>query len=190
MTDERDALLAFLAEQRAAVRRAAHGLTDVQAAATPSASDLSVGALVKHLVLVEDTWMRLLRGEVHELLDEPTFGMEPGDTLDGLLADYDAAARRTEETVSGLSDLGRPVDITAMSPLLPAGTSRSARWVLFHLVEETARHAGHADVIRESLDGSSALDLVSATGAPLMPEYPELTVDSVRSGTVDRSRGE
>ncbi|MCP2259204.1 Protein of unknown function (DUF664) [Streptoalloteichus tenebrarius] len=184
VTDERDALLAFLAEQRAALRRAVHGLTDAQAAATPSASGLSLGALVKHAGQVESTWMDLVAGEEVRLPDErDAFRMTPDETLDRLLADYAAAAERTDAVVAAEPDLGRRVDLTPMSPLLPAGAGRTVRWVVFHLVEETARHAGHADVIRESLDGASALDLVSAVGAPLIPEYPHLTMGSVASRT-------
>jgi hypothetical protein len=69
--------------------------------------------------------------------------------------------------VGELPDLEQPIELPRFRPLLPAGATRSARWILFHLIEETARHAGHADIIRESLDGATAVELVTAAGDPL-----------------------
>ncbi|MDO5712168.1 MAG: DUF664 domain-containing protein, partial [Micrococcales bacterium] len=79
---------------------------------------------------------------------------------------YQLIAERTEVIVAAVDDLGTPVSISCLNPRMPTGLVRSVRWVLLHVIEETARHAGHADIIRESLDGATALDLVVASGTP------------------------
>lgn len=82
--------------------------------------------------------------------------MLPGDTVADLLADYDEAARATDEIVTTVEDLD------ASHPLPPApwfapGARRSNRRVFLHLIAETAQHAGHADIIRETLDGAKTM---------------------------------
>ena len=155
VTDERDGLLAFLAEQRDGVANALRGLTDEQAASMPSASELSLGALVKHLTTCERRWVVVsIAGrddpELWPVEDwSAEFQLTADDTVESLLAGYAEVARETEEIVAGVPDLGAPaVD--------DPDFQRSIRWVLLHLIEETARHAGHADIIRESIDGSDA----------------------------------
>jgi uncharacterized damage-inducible protein DinB len=155
VTDERDALLAFLAKQRDGVANALRGLTDEQAARAPSASELSLGALVKHLTTCERRWVvvRVAGRDDPELWPvkdwNAEFQLTADDTVESLLAGYAEVAKQTEEIVAGVPDLGAPaVDDPEFT--------RSIRWVLFHLIEETGRHAGHADIIRESLDGAHA----------------------------------
>ncbi|NYE49758.1 uncharacterized protein (TIGR03083 family) [Spinactinospora alkalitolerans] len=168
-TDERGGLLAFLAEQRAGLRRTVHGLTDEQAASRPSASELTLGGLVKHAARTERWWMSVVlagRPDPHPAAPETRgsdFRMEEGETVADLLAAYETAAKETEETVAALPDLERTAPLPE-APWFPQGSRRSARWILFHLIEETARHAGHADIIRESLDGTTAYELLDATG--------------------------
>ncbi len=165
--DERDCLLAFLAEQRAALRRAVHGLTDVQARAKPSASGLCLAGLVKHVATVERNWIGTLTGAtVHTDDQDGGFDLAEGEALAALLERYRAVAERTESVVVGVGDLGQPVPISYLNSLMPPGLVRSARWVLCHVIEETARHAGHADIVRESLDGATAFELVAASGTP------------------------
>lgn len=166
VADEREALLAFLDHQRQGLRTAAHGLTDLEAAAAPSASALTLGGLLKHLASVERYWMSLVTGQ--SLAQEPDaylegFRMRPDETLAQLLANYEAAALETEKVVAGIDDLGRPVPVPPGVPWMPQDVDAwSVRWVLLHLIEETARHAGHADVVRESLDGANAVSLQAA----------------------------
>lgn len=167
--DEREQLLDFLRHQRVAVKNAAYGLTDVQAAATPTASALSVGGLVKHLTLGERGWMRDVRREAAPSVDEADeaayfdgFRMLPGETLAGLLAAYDAAGAETDATIRR-TDLDQEVPVPRGGPWLPTDiTAWSVRWIVLHLIEETARHAGHADVIRESIDAATAATLMAA----------------------------
>ena len=167
-TDERDALLEFLATQRDALRRAAHGLTEEQDAATPTASALSVAGLVKHVAEAERHWIVGVlcgRPEGRHGRSESTwadaFRLVDAETLAGALDAYAAVARETEEIVRALPDLEATAALPDR-PWLPPGSRRSARWILLHLVQETARHAGHADIIRESLDGATAAGLMAA----------------------------
>src|SRR5205823_6217603 len=91
------------------------------------------------------------------------FQLGPGETLADQLELYAEAARETEAIVAGVADLGQPVPVPRGVPWFPADVEAwSVRWVLLHLIQETARHAGHADIIRESLDGASALRLMAA----------------------------
>ncbi|SEO56988.1 DinB family protein [Actinacidiphila rubida] len=170
---EREALLAFLEAQRGGLRRAVRGLSDEQAAATPSVSAMSLGGLVKHAAHMERHWVQdvLMRRGPERDSEEPDteekagswedeFRLLPGETLAGVLAEFAAVARETEETVAGLPDLEVVVPLPE-APWFPKDAERSARWILLHLVEEQARHAGHADIIRESLDGAVAFQLLA-----------------------------
>jgi hypothetical protein len=164
-TDERQGLLAFLAQQRAAVRIAAYGLTDDQARLVTTASTLSIGGLVKHVAGAERGWIdKVLECDTSDPTDYAGylagFVMGPDETLAGLLDAYETEATRTDATITGVADLGQSVPLPKGVPWFP--DEASVRWVLLHLVEETARHAGHADIIRECLDGATAGSLMAA----------------------------
>ena len=168
VVDERDGLLAFLAQQRDALRFAVHGLTDEQASSTPTASALSLAGLIKHSARVERHWIagvilqRPLPG------DGPAdyaagFRLAPGETVAGVLAEYAAVAAETEAIIAGIPDLGQAVPVPRDAPWFPQDVEAwSVRWVLLHLIQETARHAGHADIIRESQDGATMYQLMAA----------------------------
>src|SRR4051812_47276348 len=101
VADERDALLAYLAQQRDVLRLTAFGLTGEQAGAAPSTSPLSVGGLIRHVTDVESSWIDLVLGlpffdEASEGNYVDNFRFGPDDTLDAVLAAYDAVAARTE----------------------------------------------------------------------------------------------
>jgi hypothetical protein len=92
-----------------------------------------------------------------------SFRLWPGETLAGLLDLYDQAAKETDTVIAEIPNLAQPVPIPQWAAWLSDEvTAWSVRWVLLHLIEETARHAGHADIIRESLDGATALPLMAA----------------------------
>ncbi len=159
VADERDGLLTFLAQQRDALRAAALGLTDEQARLTPTPSTLSLGGLIKHCARTEQRWVVAgIAGQPLPGLWPPEdwpadFRLEDGETLAQMLEYYAETAGLTEEIVSAAADLGMPT----------ANDERvSVRWVLLHLIKETARHAGHADIIREGLDGQRAGQLDEA----------------------------
>ena len=167
VADERAGLLAYLAQQRQGVRTATYGLSDAEAGSTPAASALSVGGLVKHLASVERSWTALIAGRPWPQQDPQRyfdgFRLLPGETLASVLDDYETSARETEKVVADVDDLGQPVPVPRGLPWMPQDVEAwSVRWVLLHLIEETARHAGHADVVRESLDGATAISLLAA----------------------------
>lgn len=164
MKDERADFLRALAKHRNFLRFTVQGLSDEQAASTPTASALCLGGLIKHVTDVERTWIRFIAEgpSAHGSLDDfdveehaNSFKLLPGETVDGVLAEYAKVARGTEAFVSNLDNLD------AVQPLPEAPwfekTSWSARRVLLHLIAETAQHAGHADIIRETIDGQQTM---------------------------------
>ena len=174
VADERDGLLSYLRHQRDALRITAYGLTDEQARLRPTAGTLSIGGLVKHVTDVERTWIALVRQrpreqEVSAYLDG--FTMRDDETLAQLLDDYALAASETEKVVADVTDLGQAVPVPAGVPWLPADVEAwSVRWVLLHIIEETARHGGHGDIVRESIDGATFHPLMAAAeGWPATP---------------------
>lgn len=177
VADERKGLLAYLAQQRLVLRLTAHGLTDEQARAAPTASPLSVGGLIKHVTAAERGWIDIVLQRRRTWPKEyykdyqANFRLGPDETLADVLDLYDQAAKETDAVIAEISDLGQPVPVPQDIPWFPDEvTAWSVRWVLLHLIEETARHAGHADIIRESLDGATALPLMAAAeGWPANP---------------------
>lgn len=162
--EERDQLLTFLAQQRTAVAAATLGLTDEQARSVPTASSLSIGGLIQHLAMTERGWMDIVRGRSSGSDREylANFRMSPADSLTDVLALYDQVASETEAIV-GAHDLDHRVAVPKGVPWFPQDVDTwSLRWVVLHLVEETARHAGHVDILRESIDGATAVPLLAA----------------------------
>jgi uncharacterized damage-inducible protein DinB len=167
-TDEREALLGFLDAQRTALRTTAHGLTDQEAKLTPSASALSVAGLIKHAATVEREWTSILKQEPQANdFQKHAASFHPADTeLADLLQDYEEAAEQTDATILEAKDLNQPVPIPRDVPWFPKDIDAwTVRWVLVHLIEETARHTGHADIVRESIDGAQAIELRAAAEA-------------------------
>ncbi|MEU1476249.1 DinB family protein [Streptomyces sp. NPDC001668] len=163
--DERGALLSFLEEQRGGIRRSLLGLTDEQAAAKPSASELSLGGLLKHVAEVEQSWIARARGEEPAVHREPSnwhecFALVDGESVESQLAYWEKVAAETEAFARSVPSLDDTFPLPDQ-PWFPPGGRVSVRWVLLHLIRETARHAGHADIIRESLDGKTAFELVA-----------------------------
>ena len=183
IANEREGLLAYLAQQRHVIRLAAYGLTDEQARATPSASPLSVGGLLKHVAAVERGWINIVlqRDEGSEDDYEANFRLGTDETLAGVFWHYDTVAAETEAVVASIADLDQPVPVPRGVPWFPQDVDAwSVRWVLLHLIQETARHAGHADIVRESIDGATAFPLMAAAeGWPatewLQPWEPRTT---------------
>jgi Protein of unknown function (DUF664) len=165
VTGERADLLEALQTHRGFLRHTVQGLTDDQARLTPTVSELSLGGLVKHVAATERAWADFaVQGPTaFPPNDESTwaaraaeFTLLPDETLAGVLAGYDEVARRTDELVAGLPDLDASHPLPE-APWFPPGARRSARRVFVHIVGETAQHAGHADVIRESIDGQKTM---------------------------------
>ncbi|UQA93956.1 DinB family protein [Streptomyces halobius] len=162
--DERGALLSFLEAQRGGLRRAVLGLTDEQTTQRPSAGELSLSGLIKHVAEVEQGWVETARELPCSIERNPDnwqegFRLQDGETLAGVLAFWDKVARVTEEFTRSVPSLDDTFPLPE-APWFPPNSRQSMRWLLLHLIEETARHAGHADIIRESLDGKTAFALV------------------------------
>jgi uncharacterized damage-inducible protein DinB len=173
--DERDGLLQYLEQQRHVIRIAAHGLTDEQAGLAPTRSPLTVGGLIKHVAYTERTWIdNVLQRErpaaPGAAAYDQHFDFGPQDSLVDVLAFYDEVAKETEEVIAGIADLGQPVPVPEAPWFQKDVKAWSVRWVLFHLIQETARHAGHADIVREHIDGATAFPLMAA--AEGWPESP------------------
>lgn len=152
--DERTALTQRLDWQRQTVRLKAEGLSEADAhrAFLPSPL-MTVAGLVSHLRWVENSWFEVC------LLGEPDLGpwtdgghpdvemMVDDVPLERLLDEYDAQCARSREITAGL-------DLDTVEKAAPPGTnSASLRWILLHMIEETARHNGHLDILRELADG-------------------------------------
>jgi uncharacterized protein DUF664 len=143
--EEKATLLGFLDYLRGAIAAKAEGVPDPQIRTVGVPSGTNLLGLVKHLAYVErfyflgedvDDWGATLR---------PT----PEETFDGVLAEYREAVRRANQVINDCTDLSQP------APKAPRRRSApSMRWVLVHMIEETGRHAGHADILREQIDGA------------------------------------
>ncbi|WP_210577859.1 DinB family protein [Streptomyces sp. GESEQ-4] len=167
-TDERADLLEALAKQRYFLRFTTRDLTDEQAGQRTTASELCLGGLIKHVASTERSWVDFIlngpsatddftamtEADWAQRADE--FRMLPGETLEGVLAEYEEVARRTEELVAALPDLNAAHPLPK-APWFEADARWSARRTLLHIIAETAQHAGHADIIRESLDGAKSM---------------------------------
>jgi uncharacterized damage-inducible protein DinB len=175
MTTERDDLLDLLTKHRELFRGTVRDLSDEQAAATPTVSALCLGGLVKHVTAVEKTWADFI---VEGPADRPDidwesidwsnppaavqeysngFRMLDGETLASLLAAYDEVAEATDALLTNPDldlDSRQPLPV---APWFEAGATWSARRVFTHIVAETAQHAGHADIIRETIDGQKSM---------------------------------
>ena len=158
--DERTALIEMLDYYRAVMLRKAEGLTDEQLAVRLAPSDLSIGGLLMHLALVEDGWFQstFLGGELGEPWSGFDWESDPDwefhhaheYTADQIVAQYAGSIDRSRAVVDGTGSL----DALAAEKTRSGGNI-NLRWILVHLIEEYARHAGHADLIRESIDGAT-----------------------------------
>ncbi len=164
-TDERADLLETLRRHRGFLRYAVQGLTDEQARLRPTASELTLGGLIKHVTASERNWagFAVSGPEAFPAFDESTYAdwaaefvMGPDESLEGLLAAHAEVAGRTDELMATLPslDVSHPLP---EAPWFEPGARWSARRVFLHIVAETAQHAGHADILRESLDGQKTM---------------------------------
>ena len=165
-TGERADLLELLQSSRHFLRFTVRGLTDEQARQRPTASELTLGGLVKHVASQEAGWVDFIvngpaamaaasdPAQMAKWAEE--FRLGPDETLDGVLAHYAEVARRTDDLVRTLPDLDATHPLPE-APWFEPGATRSARRVFLHIVAETAQHAGHADILRETLDGRKTM---------------------------------
>ena len=147
-SDERELLLQWLGYLRGAVLRDMEGLDDEQARWTPDGKLISLIGIVNHLTHVEWRWIDGGFGGVDVSRSEDEFRPRPDLTIAGAADAYRQRAIVTDSTA-------RRMDLTTVSDPDGWGEGHDLRWILLHLINETARHAGHADTTREMLDGKT-----------------------------------
>ncbi|RZT20055.1 uncharacterized protein DUF664 [Kribbella sp. VKM Ac-2569] len=167
LTGERADILDFLGKHRYFLRHTAEGLTDEQAATRSTISELTVGGLIKHVSATEQHWAEFAQGKGESSPAEveytpeviaawqDQFRLTEGETLAGVLAEYEKVAAATDELVRTL-DLDTSYELPA-APWQPPGVFWTVRRVFLHITAETAQHAGHADIIRETIDGQKTM---------------------------------
>ncbi|MGH3347976.1 MAG: DinB family protein [Nocardioides sp.] len=164
LSQERRDLLETLRAHRRFLRTTVQGLTEDQARTRSTPSELTLGGLIKHVARTESVWADFVV-EGPSSMAAPAdadysdwkdgFRLTEEETLAGALARYDAVAARTDELVETV-DLDRSWPLPPQ-PWFEPGATRSARRVFTHIVAETAQHAGHADIIREAIDGQRTM---------------------------------
>jgi uncharacterized damage-inducible protein DinB len=155
---ERELLSQYLDFQRETMVRKVEGLSSEQLSRTHPPSALTLGGLIYHLALVEESWLEVRflglperdpwRGMDWDADPDWEFHAAAGLRPDEVLQRYRDACDRSRQVVSATDSL-EELSVEALSD----GRHFSLRWVLLHLIEETARHVGHADFLREAIDG-------------------------------------
>jgi hypothetical protein len=158
---EAELLTGFLEYHRATFLQKVSGLTKEQMAQTTAASSLTLAGLTKHLALVEDSWFteRIAGRPLPEPWASAPFDDDRDweltsavdDEPEDLIAQYHESCARSRAVVAEIGDLDR----LSVVPDGLSGKVFNLRWVLLHLIEETARHNGHADLLREAIDGQT-----------------------------------
>ncbi|SNT16270.1 DinB family protein [Rhodococcoides kyotonense] len=158
LTGEKADILRMFADQRKNFLITVRGITDEQARQRTTVSELTLGGLLNHVVSNEKSWMKIIADmdETAEF-DMSRMGTEyvmgADQTVEGLIAEYSRVAEATDAAVADL-DLDVQVPLPT-APWAPERAWQSARFTLLHILREIAQHAGHADIIRESLDGGN-----------------------------------
>lgn len=168
VTAEQRELVEVLRKHRAFLRQTLDGITDEQAGRRSTVSELCLGGIVKHVTSVERSWAAFIvegpsampdftamtEADFAARADE--FRMLPEDTVEGVLAAYEERGRLTDELILALPDLDADHPLPK-APWFEGDARWSARRTLQHIMAETAQHAGHADIIREAIDGAKTM---------------------------------
>jgi uncharacterized damage-inducible protein DinB len=162
---ERRDFIGAMAQHRRLLRRSVRGLSDEQIRLRPTVSTLCLGGILTHVTGVEQSWVRFITegtsamrgGDASTFASHAdTFALADDDTAAVLLERYKATALATDALIMALPSLNVAHPLPE-APWFEHGASWSARRVLVHIVAETAQHAGHADIIREAIDGSKSM---------------------------------
>jgi uncharacterized damage-inducible protein DinB len=155
-TTERAGLREFLDYQREALVRKVEGLSNAEARLTPTESQLSLLSILKHSTVWERRWFQVIMaghasteewpGIRSQTGEDLTFHLADLDTIESVIADYQNQVAASNEVLTTF-ELDAPC-------AWPGMAHQNLRFVALHMIEETARHAGHADIIRETIDGS------------------------------------
>jgi uncharacterized damage-inducible protein DinB len=147
MTPEVEQLRAVLEGLRASVLKKLAGLGDEDARRSTVDSGTNLAGLVQHLMFVESMWFEEIAAGGKAARGDRSMRVDPMVSLRTLRAEYRAACQASNEIIAAVGD--------ADAPVTRNGKTRDLRWVLLAVIEETARHAGHADIIREQIDGQT-----------------------------------
>ena len=158
LTGEKADIARMFADQRTNYLYTVDGITDEQARLRTTVSELTLGGLLNHVINNERSWMKVIAEmDATAEFDVSRMGTEyvmaAGDTVAGLREEYSRVAQATEAALADL-DLDAQVPLPT-APWAPVRTYQSVRFTLLHILREMAQHAGHADIIRESLDGGN-----------------------------------
>lgn len=172
VTDERDALATFVQQQIHQLATTLHGVDRAQLAATPTASAFSLGTVARHGISVAQNVLLGIRSapdrpeppSVDSWSEEDsddswgdTDALRPDDDAESLIAELEQVAEELAQAIrDGDPDTEVPVP---EAPWFDTAQRWNVRWCALHMIEEFARHAGHADIIRESIDGKGAYEL-------------------------------
>lgn len=172
LSSERTDLLEALTLHRQLLLLAADGLSEEAAVSKATVSELTIGGIIKHVVQVESNWAAfMVDGHLPNMAPDidwsnpdPAaladyangFRLLEGETLAGVIGDYTRVAAETDRLVATLADLNTSYPLPA-APWFPPNGTRSVRRTIVHIIAETAQHAGHADIIRETIDGSRSM---------------------------------
>jgi hypothetical protein len=163
LTGERADLVQTLDKHRGFFRHTVRGLTDEQATTRSTASELTLAGLIKHVAHTEEKWADFAQrgAEAFDMSNwsveawKAEWSLQPGETLAGVLTEYEEIARRTDELIATL-DLETAYALP-QAPWFEPGAVWSVRRTVLHIMAETAQHAGHADILRESIDGQKTM---------------------------------
>jgi uncharacterized damage-inducible protein DinB len=147
MTPEVERLRVALDGLRASVLRKLAGLGDEDARRSTVDSGTNLAGLVQHLTFVESMWFEEILAGGKATRGDRSMQVDPSVSLRTLRAEYRAACEASNEIIASIGDADAPVTHNRKT--------RDLRWVLLTVIEETARHAGHADIVREQLDGQT-----------------------------------
>ena len=162
---ERSNFVDSLATQRRFLRHTARDLNDDQARERTTVSELTLGGIIKHVALVEARWANFIesgaaafsqadQGSVEDY--QATFRLGETETLQGVLDEYERVAQRTEEIIRTVPSFDADQELPP-APWFTPGARWTVRTVLLHILAETAHHSGHADIVREALDGAKTM---------------------------------
>ena len=163
--NEMQTIHGYVVQELEALRASAHGLTDEQARLTPCRSELSIGGILKHVthVFAKDVAAAVGPGAPADPLEQfyASFVMRDDETLADVLARFDAMVEGVDAM---FADGGDPDELVTQPPAPWYGITTEStvrrRYQLMHIVQELSRHAGHADIIREQIDGTNAASLL------------------------------
>jgi len=162
---ERREFIGALAKHRGLLVRTVRGISEEQARLRPTVSALCLGGLIKHVTTMEEGWAKFVKEGTSAMGGatattiarfSASFEITDDETMAVLLERYREQARATDELVMTLPSL-EVLHPLPDAPWFEQGASWSARRVLVHIVAETAQHAGHADIIRETIDGAKSM---------------------------------